>query len=309
MADVGQPQKKPHISAAPALVQATEGKENARPVVPRGMAEPESNTPSTDYGNMQGVIDYLESQKAAIHMPTKEELEKERRRQKTEGIISAVADGARAISNLVTTTQYAPNMYHPEGSMSARTKARFEKLKSDRQADADQYYNYAMAIGRLKDAQDDKDYKRGRDALQDHLAEIKADNAARLSDIRYKRLSQQISAAQAAAEEREANAELNRQIKEARLEEIQSRRDRNNRWRPSGGSSGRPAEHAWRDQDGNLHYCHSESAARSQAAANGGTYVTTPTRRRTNTTTSLTGRSTEVETDVSTPQETIDWDE
>lgn len=299
--------------APPAFEQKTEDRGNARPIVPGGNGSnaAERADAAGNYGNMQDVINFLEEKRAAIHIPTKEELEKERRRQKAERIISAAADGARAISNLIATTQYAPDMYRQEGSMSARTKERYDKLKQEREADADRYYNYSMAIKKLMDDNDDKDYQRGRDALRDHLAELKARNAAKLSEIRYKRISQQISDAEAAAEEREANADLDRQIREARLEVLKSQRDRNNRGgRGSGG--GRPAEYAWRDKDGNLHYCHSEGAARSQAAANDGTYVTTPTRRSQwredghgyETTT-------ETETDVSTPQETVEveWED
>ena len=80
----------------------------------------EDNPHTPKYGNMQDVIDYLERARAAIHIPTKEELEKERRRRRTEGIIASIADGASAISNLITTTQYAPDMYDGNNTMTRK---------------------------------------------------------------------------------------------------------------------------------------------------------------------------------------------
>lgn len=81
-----------------------------------------------------------------------EELKKLRRKQKIEGIISGVSDTAQAISNLWFTTQYAPNMYDAKNGMAAKAKERFDKEKAERDANADRYFNYAMQIGKMKDA-------------------------------------------------------------------------------------------------------------------------------------------------------------
>lgn len=273
------------------------------------------------FGNMQDVIDFLEERKAAIHLPTKEELEKERRRKKTEGIISSIADASRAVANLVFTTQHAPDMYrHEESSMTGRWKKRYDDLKKEREADADRYLNYALTIGKLKDAQDAREYQHGRDALQDQIrmsqearAQLKADRDAAMADLKMQLMAGKITQQEAAARAKEIEAEYADQYWNARVDELKSRKNKNDRWQPStgrrgGGGGGRPAEHAWRDKNGNLHYCHSESAARSQAAANGGTYVTTPT-RRTSTKPDKWGNpsTTTTETDVSTPKVTIDW--
>lgn len=271
------------------------------------------------FDNMQDVIDYLYKAREAIHVPTKEELEKERRRKKTEGIISAIADGASAISNLITTTQYAPNMYQQENSMTDKMRERYERIKKERDADADRYLNYSLMIGRLKDAQEEKEYSRGRNALQDQIrmsqearAQLKADRDAAMAELKMKLLSGKITEQEAAAEVKRIEAQYADELWDARVDEIKSRKRKNDRWQPSsgrgGGGGGKPAEHAWRDKNGNLHYCHSESAARSQAAANGGTYVTTPT-RSTTTKPDKWGQpsTTKTETDVSTPKVTIDW--
>lgn len=287
---------------------------------PKSDDNPDEEAAAPQFGNMQDVIDFLEERKAAIHLPTKEELEKERRRKKTEGIISAIADGASAISNLIFTTQYAPDMYRHENSMTEKWKERYDKLKKDRDADADRYLNYALTIGKLKDGQEAKEYQRGRDALQDQIrvsqetrAQLKADRDAAMAELKMELMAGRIDQQQAAARAKEIEAEYADQYWAARVDELKSRKSKNDRWQPStgrrsGGGGGRPAEHAWRDKNGNLHYCHSESAARSQAAANGGTYVTTP-RRQTQTKPDKWGNpvTTQTETDVSTPKVTIDW--
>ncbi len=280
---------------------------------PKPKPEQSAEEETPQFGNMQDVIDWLEERMAAIHLPTKEELEKERRRKKTDGIISAIADGASAISNLIFTTQYAPNMYRQENSMTDKMRERYDRIKKERDADADRYLNYALTIGKLKDAQEAREYQHGRDALQDQIrmsqearAQLKADRDAALADLKMQLMAGKITEQEAAARAKEIEAEYADQYWNARVDEIKSRKKKNDR-RGSGGG-GRPAEHAWRDKNGNLHYCHSESAARSQAAANGGTYVTTPTHRVT-TKPDKWGNpaTTETETDVSTPKVTIDW--
>lgn len=236
-------------------------------------------------GSMQDVVDYLEERMSAIHIPTKEELEKERRRKRAEGLISAIADGASAISNLAFTTQYAPDMYKHENSMTAKWQERYDKLKKERDADADRYYNYALTVGKIKEAQEAKEYQRGRDALKDSITAAKAEHDAKLADIRYKVAVQKLSAAEAAEAERAATRELDRKIKEAKLEETQSRTNKNNRWQPSGGKSGGGSKgrHPWRDdkgvfgKPGEIIYESSASGAREMASIHGGTYLTIPT--------------------------------
>jgi hypothetical protein len=79
-----------------------------------------------------------------------EDLKKLRRKQKIEGIISGVTDAAEAMSNLLFTTQYAPNMYNAANSMSAKTKERWDKEKAERDAADDKFLNYSLQIAKLK---------------------------------------------------------------------------------------------------------------------------------------------------------------
>lgn len=98
------------------------------------------------------LIPQLEQRMAEYKPLTEEELKKLRRRQKAEGIISGISDAVQSVANLIFTHHYAPNMYNAKEGMSARAKERFEKEKAQREADADKYFNYALTIGKMKDA-------------------------------------------------------------------------------------------------------------------------------------------------------------
>lgn len=81
---------------------------------------------------------------------TDEQRKKREKREKAKRVIAAVGDGIRALSNLYFTSQYAPNMYNPNDSQLAKTDARQEKLKAEREANRDKYLNYSLRIGDLQ---------------------------------------------------------------------------------------------------------------------------------------------------------------
>ena len=119
------------------------------------------------------LIPQLEKRMAEYKPLTEEELKKLRRRQKAEGIISGISDAVQSVANLIFTHHYAPNMYNGKESMSAKAKERFEKEKAQREADADKYLQYALTIGRLKDA----DKQRGLQAWQTEQTLARQDRA------------------------------------------------------------------------------------------------------------------------------------
>lgn len=90
---------------------------------------------------LQDVIDTLGKPE------TQEERRKRERREKSAKIISAVSDGLSALGNLYFTSQYAPNMYNYKGSQLEAQRASIERAKKDREEKADQYMNYALALG------------------------------------------------------------------------------------------------------------------------------------------------------------------
>lgn len=200
-------------AAAPESEEDNKAPAMAATVRPQLDPKPQPRT----YGNYQDVIDFMTARRAAINLPTREQLAREQRRRRAESIISGIADGARAISNLITTNEYAPDMYKPESSMTARMAARYERLKKERAADEDRYYNYTMGIAKLKDAQEDKEYKRGRDALKDKLA---AQAAAQNKATAEARIAYLRAYADAAAKRGDA-AEANRLLAEAKKAQVE----------------------------------------------------------------------------------------
>lgn len=119
------------------------------------------------------LIPQLEKRMAEYKPLSEEELKKLRRRQKAEGIISGISDAAQSVANLIFTHHYAPNMYNPKEGMSVKAKERFEKEKAQREADADKFLNYALTIGKMKDA----DKQRGLQAWQTEQTLARQDRA------------------------------------------------------------------------------------------------------------------------------------
>lgn len=119
------------------------------------------------------LIPQLEKKMAEYKPLSEEELKKLRRRQKTEGIISGISDAVQSVANLIFTHHYAPNMYNAKEGMSAKAKERWEKEKAQREADADKFLNYALTIGKMKDA----DKERGLRAWQTEQTLARQDRA------------------------------------------------------------------------------------------------------------------------------------
>lgn len=79
---------------------------------------------------------------------TKEQREKREKRERSARIISAVSDGLSALGSLYFTTQYAPNMYdHGKSSQLNARNAAIEKARKDREANADKYLRFSLALG------------------------------------------------------------------------------------------------------------------------------------------------------------------
>lgn len=84
---------------------------------------------------------------------TKEEIEKEQKKRKRDEMFSAIGDGIMALSNLYFTSKGAPNMYDGKNTLSGATKARYDKLTSDREAKNAAYYAGLMRA-RMADKED-----------------------------------------------------------------------------------------------------------------------------------------------------------
>ena len=137
--------------------------------VPIATSIPEQYTASS-YAEL---IPQLEKRMAEYKPLSEEELKKLRRRQKIEGIISGISDAAQAVSNLIFTTQYAPNMYNAKEGMSVKAKERFDKEKAQRDADADKERGLQAWKTEQTLARQDRAYDAGR---QDRAEDVEFRN-------------------------------------------------------------------------------------------------------------------------------------
>lgn len=173
--------------------------------------------------------------------PTQEQLEEERKKQKREAIFSAIGEGMAAMSNLYFTTQYAPNAFDPSKGMAARTKARFDWLKKEREDNQRLYMDSFMRAMRL-DADDERDNRNWqhtieREKIADHYkeaadarAQAKADRDAAMADLRMNLMEAKINQQEAAAEAKRIEADYAEAY-------WQSRINKNNYRRPIGSGS------------------------------------------------------------------------
>lgn len=89
---------------------------------------------------------------------TAEELAEQRKKEKREQLFASIGDGISALSNLYFTTKGAPNAYDPSKSMSVKTKARWDKLRSDYDAQLKSYISGMMSAMQA-DANKDASYR------------------------------------------------------------------------------------------------------------------------------------------------------
>lgn len=155
--------------------QSSGGATSSSTTVKTTTTGPISTTVPAEYtaSSYEELIPQLEKRMAEFKPLSEEELKKLRRKQKIEGIISGVSDAAQSVANLIFTHHYAPNMYNPKEGMSAKAKERFDKEKAQRDADADKYLQYALTIGKMKDA----DKQRGLQAWQTEQTLARQDRA------------------------------------------------------------------------------------------------------------------------------------
>lgn len=126
---------------------ATTSTDTDKPAV--ATAQPQGETAVADTAGSDRKIKTLQDMIDTLEPPeTAEQRKKRERREKSAKIISAVSDGLMAMSNLYFTSQYAPNMYnHEKGSQLNAQNAAIEKARKDREANADKYLRFALALG------------------------------------------------------------------------------------------------------------------------------------------------------------------
>lgn len=134
------------------------------------------------------LIPQLEKRMKSFEPMSEEELKKLRRRQKAEGIISGISDAAMSVANLWATSRYAPDMYDGSKSMAARAKERFDREKAEREKDEEKWLNYALTIGKLKDADAERGLKgwQAEQTLARQDRQYDASRQDRREDVEYR---------------------------------------------------------------------------------------------------------------------------
>jgi GGDEF domain-containing protein len=131
-----------------------ESKEPPKTDVAPPADKPAGVSPHNDTMGYDQLIAVLQEAANRVKPETEEERKKRERREKSAKIVSAISDGMQALSNLFFTTRGAPNMYdHKEASQLTPLQQKLEKLKAERQANADRYLQYSLKIG---DAQNER---------------------------------------------------------------------------------------------------------------------------------------------------------
>lgn len=161
-----------------------------------------------DFSYSQDVINYIQKRRDELD-DAKKKYERDKRWRRTEGIIGSLSDTARALVNLIGTTQYAPDMYDHSQSLTPAMKARFDKIDAQRKAEDEEYYNLAMKLHAIRQADDEKRYQRGRERL---LFEFQKREQERKD---------------AAEKRKEAKEDYDEKRRELELEYLQGRIDRN----------------------------------------------------------------------------------
>lgn len=134
--------------------EPSESKEPPKTDVAPPADKPAGVSPHNDTMGYDQQIAALQEAANRVKPETEEERKKRERREKSAKIFSAVSDGLQALSNLFFTTRGAPNMYdHKEASQLTPLQEKLEKLKAERQANADKYLQYSLKIG---DAQNER---------------------------------------------------------------------------------------------------------------------------------------------------------
>lgn len=214
---------------------------------------------------------------------TKEERRKRERREKSKRIIAAVSDGISALSNLYFTSQYAPNMYnHEKGSMTNAVGARLERLKAEREKNADKYLQFALKLGDLENQRAatlrELEAQQERQKLAREKAEREAEAhgwEAALQDNRRREQKGKADRAEQEAIVAQAEAEAAPEMQAAKLATERARKGSldasaaNSRASAAAHNRSNPKEfYAW-DEQGRMHPFRTKEAADAFAKQHG----------------------------------------
>ena len=263
--------------------EPSESKEPPKTDVAPPADKPAGVSPHNDTMGYDQQIAALQEAANRVKPETEEERKKRERREKSAKIVSAVSDGLQALSNLFFTTRGAPNMYdHKEASQLTPLQEKLEKLRAERQANADKYLQYSLKIG---DAQNERAKTLREMEAQQERAKLAREKAQReqeehgwLAALQPDKLREQKGKA-TKAEQEAITAEVEAKNAPALYKEkVKTERNRGRAYVASAINSYASAnEHKtntrgrfqWWDENGNMHYAKTENEAITKARQHG----------------------------------------
>ena len=280
--------------------------------VPTNAAKPQHLRTADETFTPQSNLDAFRKWIADGKRPETEEQRKKREQNERRAkFFSSLGDGIAAISNLITTTQYAPNQYTKDNSLTDKAQKRFDDLKKEREANQAAFYNAYIQAKQLDDERADKEREwQRRIGLDDYnrkLQEAEQEHKDKLFQLQLAIDAGRVNEQEAKARKAGIDADYAARINDAKI--ISYMRGR------SGGSGSGKKSYEWYDADGNIHYSDTYEDAR-QNSINAGTWVE-PEQTETSTKTNPRGRVKETRTTTKKgkgysqkPQkddEVIDW--
>ncbi len=226
------------------------------------------------------------------HKPQTEETEQERKKRKREELLAKIGDGFSAFHHAYSAAKGTESMVDPRVSLSERVRERYDRLRKERENNLKTYTDAYMRAMQMERYDDKDEYQKLRDIISNNfkereitLKENKSEREDELAKLKQDLLQGKIDGQTFDNKVKEINAKHQETL-------VQSKINRNNRPPSRSGGSGRPAEYPWYDSNGNLHYAHSEAAARQNATLHGtwkeGEQTSTSTRRKGRQTTTTT---------------------
>ncbi|WP_417149795.1 hypothetical protein [Prevotellamassilia timonensis] len=250
---------------------------------------PAHNETAASGNNANDVMGYdrqiaaLNEAASRLKPETEEERKKRERSERSKRIVAVVSDGLQALSNLLFTTRGAPNMYdHREASQLTPLQEKLEKLKAERQANADKYLQYSLKVG---DLQNDRaktlrelEEQQERMRLAREKAQREQEAHGWLAALQPDKLREQAGKATKAEQEGITATEEAKNAPELYKAKVDTEKARGEAARASATNSYASAnEHntnargrfQWWDENGNMHYAKTQDEAITKARQHG----------------------------------------
>lgn len=215
--------------------------------------KPKEKEPLEGYDKAIAILE-TEVAKRAAEEETPEMKAKRERRERNQRTLASISDAVRAASNLYFTSQYAPNMYSSQNTLTGKAQERFDKAKALRDKNHDEYLNLSLKLsdaeGKKKDREKEAAAAAAERERQARLDQEKRDQAAK--EFKLKQDDLQRKKDKDAADGAREDAKLKETIRANRAaERISASKGRGGR---SGGGSGADSDYTIRLNDNSVHH-------------------------------------------------------